>query len=228
MLESYLHWLGFGLCHQLPERSFFGGGVQVSVCARDTGIYVGVLLSLLLVSILHRRSRPRGFPTTGGWIVILLMIGAMGLDGVTSYSGLRTTTNDLRLATGLLAGFAIGALLSPMLDDVVWRTGSPESVLSPAWRLGAWFLGVPVAFFVVRDLLPLLGVGYPVLMSFAIWGTLIAVNLVMVCLLPPFERKADRLLDAWLPMLVAFGMSFAEIWVAGLLRTGLESLVGRL
>ena len=51
MLQGFLHWMGYGLCHQLPERSFFGGGVQVPVCARDTGIYFGVLISLALIAI---------------------------------------------------------------------------------------------------------------------------------------------------------------------------------
>ena len=225
MIESFLHWFGFGLCHQLPERSFFGGGAQVPVCARDTGIYVGFLVSLALISALHRGSRPREFPSVAGWIAIALMIGAMGIDGVSSYAGWRATTNDLRLITGLLAGYAIAAMLAPMLNDVVWRTGSRERVLDPVWRLLVWLATVPVAFVAIRFVLPLLGIGYPLLVAAMILATLTAVNLVMVSILPPFERKADRLRDAWLSILIAIGLSFMEIWLAGLLRLWLEATI---
>ena len=119
---ALLHGMGYGLCHQMPQRSFFGGGIQVPVCARDTGIYVGVLLSVLLISVLHRGSRPRGMPSMAAWVAMTLMVGAMAFDGVTEYLGMRATTNELRLITGLLAGFAIGALVTPMVNDELWRT----------------------------------------------------------------------------------------------------------
>jgi uncharacterized membrane protein len=228
VIQAFLHWLGFGLCHQLPERSFFGGGTQVPVCARDTGIYLGFLISLVLISWFHQGSRPREFPAPSGWVAIALMIGAMGFDGVSSYAGFRTTTNDLRLITGLLAGYAIGAVLTPMLNDVLWRTGSRERILDPLWRLLAWLATVPVAFVAIRYGAPLLGIGYPLLVAATIVVTLTAVNLVMVCLTPPFERKADRLADAWAAILIAVGMSFFEIWFSGLLRLWLESFVSRL
>ena len=228
VIQAFLHWFGFGLCHQLPERSFFGGGVQVPVCARDTGIYLGFLISLVLISVLHKGSRPREFPAPAGWVAVALMIGAMGVDGVSSYAGLRTTTNDLRLITGLLAGYAIAALLAPMLNDVFWRVGSRERVLDPAWRLLAWLATIPVAFVAIRYAAPLLGIGYPLLVAATIVATLTAVNLVMVCLAPSFERKANRITDAWAPILVAVALSFLEIWLSGLLRLWLESIVSRL
>jgi hypothetical protein len=85
-----------------------------------------------------------------------------------------------------------------------------------------------VAFVAIRYGAPLLGIGYPLLVAATIVVTLTAVNLVMVCLTPPFERKADRLADAWAAILIAVGMSFLEIWVSGLLRLWLESFVSRL
>jgi len=227
VIQSFLHWLGFGLCHQLPERSFFGGGTQVPVCARDTGIYLGFLISLIVISAVHKGDRPREFPAPAGWVAIALMIGAMGFDGVSSYAGFRTTTNDLRLITGLLAGYAIAALLAPMLNDEFWRTGSRQRVLAPTWRLLAWLASVPVAFVAIRYGAPWLGVGYPLLVAATIVATLTAVNLVMVCLTPPFERKADRITDAWAAILIAVALSVLEIWLSALLRLWIESTVSR-
>lgn len=228
VLQAVLHWLGFGLCHQLPERSFFGGGVQAPVCARDTGIYIGTIVSIWLISLLHRGERPREFPTTPGWIAIVLMIGAMGWDGVSSYAGWRTTTNDLRLLTGLLAGFAIGALLTPMLNDQLWLRSSRQRVLDPPWRLVVWLAMVPVSFVLIWYGGPMLGVVYPALIGLAVVTALTVVNLVMVCLLPWFERRAERLIDAWLPIAIALGLTFFEVWLAGMFRYGLIALVSRL
>jgi len=70
-------------------------------------------------------------------------------------------------------------------------------------------------------------VGYPLLVAATIVATLTAVNLVIVCLTPPFERKANRITDAWAAILVAVALSFLEIWLSGLLRLWLESTVSR-
>jgi uncharacterized membrane protein len=223
-LQSVLHAMGYGLCHQMPERSFFGGGVQVPVCARDTGIYLGVLISFALIALLHRGSRPIGLPTPAGWVAIALMIGAMALDGVTEYAGLRSTTNELRLITGLLSGFAIGALIAPMVNDELWRTSSGERVLNTPGRLAVWLLAVPVSYVVVYWGMPLLGPVYPVLVAVAIVATLVLVNLVMVCVLPVFERRAENVMDTWAPALAALALSILEIWGSGQLRAATVAL----
>jgi uncharacterized membrane protein len=222
--DALLHWMGYGLCHQLPERSFFGGGIQAPVCARDTGIYLGVITSVILISFLHRGSRPTGLPTKVGWATIAVMIGVMALDGTSQYLGLRASTNELRLITGLTSGFAVGAIITPMINDGLWRRSSAERVLNTAPRLGLWLLGVPTCYALVYWGLPLLGAVYPAVVAVGILATLTAVNLVMVAVLPAFERKASRLSDAWLALLVSLGLSLLEIWSAGLLRTGILAM----
>lgn len=227
MLESLLHWLGYGLCHQLPERSFFGGAVQVPVCARDTGIYVGFIVSIIVIWLLHRPERPREFPGLAAFSAIGLMIAAMALDGFSSYAGLRTTTNDLRLITGILSGFAMAALVVPMLNDELWIRSDKGRVLSPGRRLALWLAAVPVVFVLVRWVAPLLGPLYPILVAAAILATLIAVNLVIVSLFPPFERKASTVRDAVPAILIALVMAFAEVAASAAFRVGVESLAGR-
>lgn len=227
-LAAVLHWLGYGLCHQLPERSFFGGGLQVPVCARDTGIYIGVLVSIAVISILHRGRRPTGFPTPAGWVAVAVMVGLMAIDGGTEYAGLRPTTNELRLITGVMTGFAIGAVATPMLNQELWRTASVERVLDNAPKLLVWLSFVPLTYATIYWGLPWLGIGYPVLVALAIVGTLMAVNLVLVCMLPSFERQFDRLWQTWPALAAAFAVSMIEIWLAGLARAALVAMATRL
>jgi hypothetical protein len=72
---------------------------------------------------------------------------------------------------------------------------------------------------------PALGAAYAVATSAAILITLTAVNLVLVLLAPPFEQKAEKLRDAWLPILLALGLTTLEIAAAAWLRLVLLSLV---
>jgi hypothetical protein len=45
-----------------------------------------------------------------------------------------------------------------------------------------------------------------------------------VLLAPRFERRASRLRDAWLPLLIALAISAAEVGAAAALRVWLQSL----
>lgn len=226
-MDSLVEWLGFGLCHQLPERSLFGGGVQLPVCARDTGIFVGFVIGAVLIALLHRGRRPSGFPTVGGFVLIGVLFALMALDGLTSYAGLRETTNFVRLASGVAAGFAVSAVVVPMLNGELWLSASPDRVLAPTRRLAVWAALIPVTVALVWWGGPLLGVAYPLLVSVAILATLLAVNLVIVSLLPPFERRAESWRDLWVPGLVAVGLMAVELVGASLLRIGLETLAER-
>jgi uncharacterized membrane protein len=226
MLATALHWLGFGLCHQLPERSFFGGGLQVPVCARDTGIYVGFVLSLALIALVDRGRRRSGLPA---WSLMVLggaMVAAMAWDGVTSYAGLRSTTNDIRLATGLMTGWALPLIVAPLLNSQLWDRRSPARVLEGWVESALWLTGLPLAFVLVRWGLPAMGVAYPVLVAICIVTTFVSVNLIVATLAPRFENRADRLLRAWPAMLVSLALSVIEVGGVAWLRAWLQSLVG--
>ena len=224
MFDAALHWLGYGLCHQLPARSFFGGGHQVPVCARDTGIYLGVVVSFALVSALSRRLHPAEGPSRGVSAIALGLLAAMAIDGVTSYAGLRATTNEIRLATGIGAGFAIGVFLVPLVNAEIWAGASRHRPLEGPWHVVAWIGGMPALYAVVWWALPLLGALYPLLVALAIVATFVLVNLVLVGLVLPLERRAVRGTDLLWPSLAALGLSAVEIAGAAGIRLWVTAL----
>jgi len=225
-VELVLHWLGYGLCHQLPERSFVAGGLQVPVCARDTGIYVGFAVALVLMAALEGRERPTEPPSALKSLVLALMVGIMVLDGITSYAGLRATTNGIRLLTGLTAGYALAAFTIPLLNGQLWARSGIGRVLGTRARF-AWFLGsLPIVWMLVFYAAPYLGVVYPLLVALAITVTFSTVNMVIVCLLPVFERKAVRLRDAWPAALISISLTALELTAASYLKFWLESIAG--
>lgn len=228
MLEGFLHWVGFGLCHQLPQRSFFGGGLQLPVCARDTGIYIGFVVALAAIVLLHRPDRPRGFPSPRTWLVLAAFVGAMAYDGVTSYAGLRTTTNDIRLLTGLMAGFAAAGLLAPILNDELWRESQPSRVLDPAWRLVAWVALLPASFVAARWGAGYLGVGYPLLVTACIFATFSAINLAIVSMLPKFDRASERFGQLWPQIAISLIMTLVELEASVLAREFIFRFVTRI
>lgn len=228
MLEEFMHWLGFGLCHQLPERSFAAGGLQLPVCARDTGIYVGFVISLMVMAVLHRRERPRGFPSTTGWVFVCVLVAMMAWDGISSYAGFRSTTNDLRLFTGLAAGFAASVVVLPMVNDGIWKAPGAGRVLEPASRLAFWIFAFPVSFVVIRQVGPLLGTWYAIFVACCILVTLSAINLVLIATLSPFERKAVRYRDVVPAAAVSLLLAFAEVWLAGRLNAFLLGIASGL
>ena len=133
ILGQALWAIGSALCHQIPERSLSLGGYQLPVCARDLGTYLGffVMASFYLVG---RRYRRIGIPDRP--MLVLAAIGVMLFlfDGLSSYLGLRDTSNGLRLASGLMFGAGASMLLLSVTSvqlfhgkvktaTFVWRDG---------------------------------------------------------------------------------------------------------
>jgi len=196
------------------------------VCARDTGIYVGFIVSLLVLAALQR-GRPTDLPSLGVSILLAGMFMTMVLDGVLSYAGIRETTNAVRLLTGLAAGYAMAAVAAPLINDELWRTASRERILARWSIVVGWLAAMALAFAGVYWLAPLLGVIYPVLVTVCVLATLTAVNLLIVLLLPKFGRKAQRFRDAWRPLLIAFALSWFEIAFSALVKFALVAATTR-
>ncbi|PKP54305.1 MAG: hypothetical protein CVT90_01980 [Candidatus Altiarchaeales archaeon HGW-Altiarchaeales-3] len=102
------------VCHQKPERSFFIYGHQLGVCARCTGIYIGMLILTLLYPLV-RNINNNSTPSKYYLIASLIPIG---LDGVTQLIGLRESTNEVRFITGFIFGGILIFYLIPVFNEL--------------------------------------------------------------------------------------------------------------
>lgn len=108
-----MNQVGYAICHQLPERSLTYGGRALPVCARDTGLFIGFTVGTLAL-LLAYGALPRRYPDWPKLAILFLFIVPTVADALSSYAGLRESTNALRLATGSLAGAGLAALVFPL------------------------------------------------------------------------------------------------------------------
>ncbi len=131
--------IGYALCHQLPQRSFFFDGYQSPLCARCTGMYLGFLIGLAFL-IVRRRTHSARMPTTAMIAVLIGFIVLMGIDGINSTISvipgapqLYHTTNIHRIVTGSLFGLAMCMLFFPVFSTAIWRQPSGDRSVKN-WR----------------------------------------------------------------------------------------------
>jgi len=162
ILVYILNYIGHLVCHQIPERTLWIGGRYLPVCARDTGVYLGFYIGYLLLPM--RRKEACGPPNL--WIT-LFMIAPMIVDAATQWIGLRTSTNELRLLTGLLFGAALVPFLVYLLAQIptsrrlpILRNFLPKSVKlddKNSWlnyqALGFGLLTAVALFFLINSVI---------------------------------------------------------------------------
>jgi uncharacterized membrane protein len=90
------------MCHGRVERCLELFGVPMPICARCTGIYLGLLAAFFAVGLIPLlRERVMR-------IVAVIAVIPLAVDGLTQLTGLRESVNPLRVATGVIAGLAFG------------------------------------------------------------------------------------------------------------------------
>ncbi|WP_420489662.1 DUF2085 domain-containing protein [Neobacillus vireti] len=108
-----LDFFGRAICHQLDERSLYASGLALSVCARDTGIYIGIFSTLLYLHIFKRKTKLT-IPTIKISFLLLLFMVPMMIDGLGSYTHLFQSNNVRRLISGICFGFVLPYFLYPL------------------------------------------------------------------------------------------------------------------
>jgi len=100
-------------CHQIRQRSLSLYGEPLAVCARCFGIYAGLLVGTIVYPLLWK-----GGKTPPGWLLMAATTPA-AVDGFTQLLLMRESSNSLRLASGLIFGFAIPYYIIPTMDNIL-------------------------------------------------------------------------------------------------------------
>ncbi|MBN1390421.1 MAG: DUF2085 domain-containing protein [Candidatus Thermoplasmatota archaeon] len=145
-------------CHQIEQRSIIINGNQMPVCARDTGIFMGILFGSIILaraiaddspattmlSVFPKRFRENKFVGRRRGIVsaviLVLLILPTGLDGgiqmlstigILPFGLTYESTNPTRLLTGFSTGVAWGLLMTMLIMTLVSRRENGEPPLLP-------------------------------------------------------------------------------------------------
>lgn len=136
-------WVSYALCHRITDRSFTIDGRQFPLCARCTGMYLGVALAVTAL-LLSGRGRRALLPSRPLLLVLLGFIVLLGIDGLNSYSHffpntphLYTPQNWLRLITGLGTGLTMGIIVLSALAQTLWVRPDYSPVLENGRELFA-------------------------------------------------------------------------------------------
>ena len=217
-LIDRLRALDGGICAQLPTHTFYPGGDRLPLCARNTGIYLGFSLGLLLTWG-RGRWRVAGLPT--GWVAALLLggIALMGIDGVNSLfldmhlPHLYQPNNMLRLATGLLTGTAMVSFLVPVVNSILWKRVDTRTIY-PRLRT----LGLIVPVLLLAFLAVISGFGfllYPLAIISSV-GVVLALSFINLTFIVAFTGKAERyehVLQAFPVFTLAIVLAITELVV---------------
>ncbi len=87
-------------CHGIPERCFTIRGHLFPICARCTGLLIGIVAGFLVPAI-----QSFGLLAATGLASVLVAPGLV--DGLTQLVQRRESTNPLRFATGVIGGLGL-------------------------------------------------------------------------------------------------------------------------
>jgi len=144
LFEAVFMFLGASVCHQLPERSYFLGDVQMPLCARCIGIHFGFLLSVAFLMLGPKRFMS-GLPTTKQLIVLGAIMMFFLIDAGLSYSGMSPSDNLRRTLSGLALGIPLPFVLIPFVNHLAFPDRKRSRVLERrsdwAWVAVLYALG---------------------------------------------------------------------------------------
>ncbi|MFL5694730.1 MAG: DUF2085 domain-containing protein [Ktedonobacteraceae bacterium] len=230
-LLDRLRWLDSGICAQLPTHSFYPGNERLPLCARNTGIYLGFIITLLTLCATGH-GRAQRLPPWPIMIFLLAAILTMAIDGFNSFlldlglAHLYQPHNLLRLATGLITGLALAILALPPLNYLFWREYNEKRSVSSWFALLLFMPELILCFFAVASQNALVLYPIALLSTIGLLVVISSVNLIVILAL----SKREQIYEHYRQLVPFFGLALllgiGEMLILAQLKYSLLQVLG--
>ncbi|MEI7643988.1 MAG: DUF2085 domain-containing protein [Chloroflexales bacterium] len=219
-LERVLYLALHGICAQ--SHNLISGGVQLPLCARDSGMYLSELATLEVVAA-RGRWRAGRLPPLPMSLVILGLFLLMAADGINSTLdelGMATAyapRTDLRLLTGMGAGIGLALVVLLVLNTALRRDVDDHLRALGSWRELGMVLAVNglIVAALAADT-PLLAIPLALLVTVGVVGNLTVVMLLFPSLALGLGGRVTRMSQLAHPAVI--GLILALTFVIALAR----------
>ncbi len=186
--------IGTSVCNQSLNRSFVFTGVALPVCARCTGIYLGLFLSYIYFFVSKKRLANE-LPDKKIIYIFALSILFMGIDVGTQVIEIRMSNNYIRLFTGLFIGCALASFLYPKTNYFLWKAKEKIKIFKSYKDVTIFLVFIFIFYFPIAEKLD--ACYWPAAIGAALGIIILYFNVCFLSLIIIFkkENRAERFKD---------------------------------
>lgn len=217
-------YVGYSVCHRITDRSFTIAGRQLPLCARCTGMYLGVSLTFAVLALAGRK-RWSQLPPPRVLVVLIGFIAIMGIDGLNSYSHffpnlphVYEPRNWLRLVTGIGAGIAMGSIVFPAMAQTLWKQQEYRPTLANLRELSGLALLAAILVILVLGEDPRVLYVLGLASAAGVLLILTGINSTVMLILLRKDALAANWRQAAAPLAAGLALALLQITVIGIVR----------
>lgn len=226
-LEWKMYAVVHGVCAQV--HNIFVGGRQLPLCARNSGIYISVVITTLYLWA-RGRSRAGRIPPWPVALALGAFVPIMALDGFNSMlldmraPHLYTPRNDLRTLTGMGMGVTIAVTLTLIFNLALRKDADREQPVLAGWLdLGAVLAIDFLVLVAIYGNLSLMFWPLAAMAFLGITGVLYSMTVLIVSMLMGYGGAVTSLRQLARPAAIALVPTMVMLATLSLLRFWMEA-----
>jgi uncharacterized membrane protein len=226
-LDRKMYSVVHGVCAQIHNVQV--GGLDLPLCARNTGIYSSFLITSLYLLVLgrHRAAKLPQWPLT---IALILFVAIMAVDGLNSMMvdmfmpHLYTPQNWIRTLTGIGMGISIAAIMLLILNVSLRRDADNQQRIIGSWlELGGALLINGLVWVAIYGNVGIMYWPVAIMAWLGITGVLYCVNLLLTALFMRYEGMVTQVVQLAKPASFALVFTLIELGALSAARFWLET-----